>query len=179
MIVKLDIQRARTPADLRTFASGAEAHDFEPASREAYDQIRAVLRRFPYGRLNRADRGAIRAYLGKSTGFSRAQLTQLIARYRDTGQLRDRCRAAAPFARKYTDADICLLADADELHEDLSAPAVRHLCRRQYEVYGDRRYRRRGGGGPSQRRRSRHRLQEQEISDGEQVEPTPRKPAMF
>lgn len=144
--MKLDIQRARTPADLGAFASGAAAHDFEPASRaEAYDHIRAVLRRFPYERLNRADRGIIRAYLGKSTGFSRAQLTRLIAQYRDTGQLRDRRRAAAPFARKYTDADIRLLADTDELHEDLSAPAIRHLCRRQYEVYGDRRYQRLAG----------------------------------
>ena len=79
---------------------------------EAYDHIRAVLRRFPYDRLNRADRGVIRAYLRKSTGFSRAQLTRLIAQ------------------RRYTDADIRLLADTDELHEDLSAPAVRHLCRR-------------------------------------------------
>ena len=144
--MKLDIQRARTPADLGAFASGAAAHDFEPASRaEAYDHIRAVLRRFPYERLNRADRGIIRAYLGKSTGFSRAQLTRLIAQYRDTGQLRDRRRAATPFARKYTDADIRLLADTDELHEDLSAPAIRHLCRRQYEVYGDRRYQRLAG----------------------------------
>ena len=144
--MKLDIQRARTPADLGAFASGAAAHDFEPASRaEAYDHIRAVLRRFPYERLNRADRGVVRAYLRKSTGFSRAQLTRLIAQYRDTGQLRDRRRAAAPFARKYTDADIRLLADTDELHEDLSAPAIRHLCRRQYEVYGDRRYQRLAG----------------------------------
>ena len=112
---------------------------------EAYDHIRAVLRRFPYDRLNRADRGVIRAYLRKSTGFSRAQLTRLIAQHRDTGQLRDRRRAAKPFARRYTDADIRLLADTDELHEDLSAPAIRHLCRRQYEVYGDRRYRRLAG----------------------------------
>ena len=144
--MKLDIQRARTPADLRAFASGTGAHDFESASRsEAYDHIRAVLRRFPYERLGWADWGIIRAYLGKSTGFSRAQLTRLIAQYRDTGQLRDRRRAAAPFARKYTDADIRLLADTDELHEDLSAPAVRHLCRRQYEVYGDRHYQRLAG----------------------------------
>lgn len=94
---------------------------------EAYDHIRAVLRRFPYDRLNRADRGVIRAYLRKSTGFSRAQLTRLIAQHRDTGQLRDRRRAAKPFARRDTDADIRLLADTDELHEDLSAPAVR-IC---------------------------------------------------
>ena len=144
--MKLDIQRARSPADLRAFAGGAEAHDFEPTSRaEAYDHIRAVLRRFPYERLNRAERGVIRAYLRKSTGFSRAQLTRLLAQHRDTGPLRDRRRAAKPFARRYTDADIRLLADTDELHEDLSAPAIRHLCRRQHEVYGDRRYRRLAG----------------------------------
>ena len=122
--MKLDIRRAKTPADLLAFAHGAEAHDFEPAFRpEAYGHIRDTLRRFPYERLSRPDRGIIRAYLGKSASFSRAQLTRLVAQYCDTGQLRDWHRAAAPFARKYTDADIRLLADTNELHEGLSAPA--------------------------------------------------------
>ena len=94
--MKLDIRRTRTPADLLAFAHGAEAHDFEPASRaEAYGRIRDALRRFPYERLGRAERGMPRACLRKSAGFSRAQLPRLIAQYRDAGRPRDRHRAAA------------------------------------------------------------------------------------
>ena len=94
--MKLDSQRARTPADLLAFAHGAEAHDFEPASRaEAYSHIRDALRRFPYERLSRAERGMLRAYLRKSAGFSRAQLPRLIAQCRGTGRPRDRRRATA------------------------------------------------------------------------------------
>ena len=144
--MKFDLRRAATLTELRAFLTGAAGHDFAPVSRrEAYGFIRELLRRFPYDRLGRADRGAVRAYLQTATGFSRAQITRLIAQYRETGDLRDRRGAAKPFARRYTDADIRLLADTDRLHEDLSAPAVRHLCRRQYEVYGDRRYERLAG----------------------------------
>ena len=141
--MKFDLRRAATLAELRAFLAGGAAHDFEPVSRrEAYSFIRELLRRFPYDRLGRADRGVVRAYLQQATGFSRAQITRLIKQHRETGDLRDRRGAAKPFARKYTDADVRLLADTDRLHENLSAPAIRHLCRRQYGVYGDRRYER-------------------------------------
>ena len=88
-------RRARTPAGLLAFAHGAEAHDFDPASRaEACGHIRNALRRFPYERLSRAERGMLRAYLQKSAGFSRAQPPRLSAQCRDTGRPRDRRRAA-------------------------------------------------------------------------------------
>ena len=64
MIVKFDIRRAATLAELRAFLAGAAGHDFDPVSRsEACGLIRELLRRFPYDRLERADRGVVRAYL--------------------------------------------------------------------------------------------------------------------
>ena len=78
--MKFDLRRAATLTELRAFLAGAAAHDFEPISRrEAYGFIRELLRRFPYDRLGRADRGIVRAYLQQATGFSRAQITRLIA----------------------------------------------------------------------------------------------------
>ena len=49
------------------------------------------------------------------------------------------------FSRRYTAADIALLAEADAAHEDLSGPAMRHLLRRELEVYGDERFQRLAG----------------------------------
>ena len=49
---------------------------------------------------------------------------------------------AAPFARKYTASDIELLVEMDRANEDVCGPAVVHLLRRAYTVYGDPRYER-------------------------------------
>ena len=46
------------------------------------------------------------------------------------------------FPRRYTAADIATLAEVDAAHEDLSGPAVRHLCQRGWTVYGDARFQR-------------------------------------
>ena len=52
---------------------------------------------------------------------------------------------AAPFARKYTPADVALLVQMDRANEDVCGPAVMHLLRRAYSVYGDARYERLAG----------------------------------
>ena len=44
--------------------------------------------------------------------------------------------------RKFTDADIALLAETDSLRGGLSGPATRHLMARAVEVFGDTRYER-------------------------------------
>jgi hypothetical protein len=43
--------------------------------------------RFDYRRLARGDNGLIRAYLGRTSGYSRAQLTCLIRQYLDCGRM--------------------------------------------------------------------------------------------
>lgn len=48
----------------------------------------------------------------------------------------------APFARKYTPADIGLLVEMDKAHEDVCGPAIAHLLQRAYHAYGDPRYER-------------------------------------
>ena len=53
--------------------------------------------------------------------------------------------SAAPFARKYTPTDIELLAQMDRANADVCGPAVVHLLRRAYTVYGDPRYERLAG----------------------------------
>ncbi|MHB8423729.1 MAG: hypothetical protein ACYDB9_01035 [Gammaproteobacteria bacterium] len=60
----------------------------------------------------------IRALM-KVSGYSRQQVTRLIAQYRETGVLKRCQRTVAGFARKYTPADIGLLAALDERHAPL------------------------------------------------------------
>ena len=99
---------------------------------ERYGHISRVQTRFDYPRRNKAERGVLRAYLVRTSGYSRAQLTRLVTRW---GQNRlgavplAKCyRApAAPFARKYTESDIELLVGMDRANEDVCGPAIVHL----------------------------------------------------
>ena len=57
----------------------------------------------------------MKGFLAKATGLSRAQLTRLVRQFPTTGRIADRRVGAPrrPFERRYTAADIRLLAEAD------------------------------------------------------------------
>ena len=140
----LKTQGLQTLEQVRAFLEGSQPLGFEvPAREAAYEWITGELRRLQYPRLGKADKGLVRRYLAKVTGLSRAQITRLIKQFCDTGRIRDRRGPpAVPFARRYTPADIRLLAEIDALHGTLSGPATRKLCERAYAVFGDTRYER-------------------------------------
>jgi hypothetical protein len=144
MIVTLKTQGLQTLEQIRAFVEGTEGVEFKVKGRqEAYDLITETLRRFRYGQRNKAERGLLKSYLGKVTGFSRAQMTRLVTQFQATRQLQDRRGPPAqPLARIYTAEDVRLLAAVDALHGQLSGPATRKLCERAFEVYGDRRFKR-------------------------------------
>lgn len=68
-------------------------------------------------------------YLLVTSGYSRAQLTRLLARVHD-GQRLLYMRYRAPahaFARRYTPADALLAGEVDRAHGTLSGPSTAHL----------------------------------------------------
>ena len=79
------------------------------------------------------------------TGLSRAQITRLIQQYRQGGELQPARYRRHRFARKYTPADVELLAAVDEAHETLSGPATRKILEREYQQYQQREYERLAG----------------------------------
>lgn len=105
-----------------------------------------TLKQFHYGRCTRADKGVLRQYLRKVTGFSRAQVARCIKQFSDDGAIKDRRRApAVPFVRRYSPEDIRLLAELDALHGTLSGTTTRKLCERAFKVHGDARFERLAG----------------------------------
>ncbi len=147
MILRLDIERLRTLDEVRDFMAGSEPVDFRFVERvHAYDFVRRVLVRSRYLRLARSDKGLVRRFLVKVTGFGRAQIARLISQYRETGRIEDRRRGPKrPFPRRYTKADIGLLAEVDETLGGLCGAVTRRLMQRQYEVFGDARFERLSG----------------------------------
>ena len=100
--------------------------------------------RFGYAKLGKRDKGVVLKFLVVATGHSRPQMERLVRQWRETGTIRDRRGGGRgrPFARTYSTADIRLLAEVDEVFEQMSGLATREILRRQYEVFGDSRFER-------------------------------------
>ena len=148
MVIDMNESRLHTVAQLRAFLDGTLEVQFCAPSNDVqrYAFISAVLRRFGYARLGRAHKTVVLRYLEHTTGYSRQQLTRLVRRYLDCTTLAKRYRSPAHgFARKFSPADIALLAETDVLHGTLSGPATKQLMQRAYAVYGDTRYQRLAG----------------------------------
>ena len=107
----------------------------------AYSSALTTLQR------SKRERGVVLAYLRRTSGYSRPQITRLVTRW--TGNrlanvplAKRYCAPALPFARKYTAGDVALLVQMDRANEDVCGPAIAHLLKRACHVYGDSRYER-------------------------------------
>ena len=127
---------------VRDFLSGTQRVVFEVAvdKPSRYHWVRRTLVKFNYLSCSKADKGTLMGYLMKVSGYSRAQLKRLIKQYRETGELRARQRTVRGFARRYTQADIRLLAAMDERHNTPNGLTLKKLCERAYEVFGQAEY---------------------------------------
>src|ERR1041385_4871490 len=157
-----------------------------PDRASAYGLIERVLKAHQYRRLSKGQKGIVRSFLAKVTTMSRAQMTRLIRRFNETRRIERKAPQRPNFPRRYTVDDIVTLAEVDTAHEDLSGPAVRHLCRRAWEVFGDQRFRRLAGisashiynlrrSGPYCKIRVRvQHTQARQVSIGERRQPEPK-----
>ena len=107
--------------------------------------VRRVLARFNYQGLSRRDKGVVVRYLVQTSGYSRQHLVRLIGRFVARKPLGQRKAPVAGFYRRYTEADVRVLAQTDALHDTPSGLAVKHLFQRAWQVYGDARYERLAG----------------------------------
>src|SRR5258708_7814495 len=119
---------------IREFLDSSGGIEFAGQGRaEVYAWTERVLVAQEFARLGKKERGLVRAYLGKVTGLSPAQLTRLIRGYLDSGSVRAGNYRRHKFARHYTAADVALLAAVDRAHERLSGPATLHILKREHQ----------------------------------------------
>ena len=139
--------QVRTVAQVRQILQGTQELEFRAAEDDEgrYRWIDEVLRRLGYGQLGRPDRGAVLAYVQRLSGYSRAQVTRLVGRWVGGQPLVKQYRPPEhAFARRYTAADVALLAEVDRALGTLSGPATACVLRRQRDVFGDARFERLG-----------------------------------
>ena len=127
----------QTIEQVRQFLGGSEPLEFRALSvGEKYDWIEEVMIRFRYHRLKRAEKGVIRRYIRRITGYSRPQVSRLITEYKLRGRLKRMPYRRHRFPRKYTPADVILLAKTDEMHGWLSGLATKKIMERECQIYG-------------------------------------------
>ncbi len=135
----MKLEEVTTVDQLTDFLSGTQAVAFLVLGDKdtRYRWLLGELIKFRYQTLSRGDKGVVVRYLMKVSNYSRQQISRLIQQYRKTGTLKRRQRTVAGFAQHYTPGDIRLLAAMDERHDTPCGPAVKKLCERAYEVFGE------------------------------------------
>ena len=88
------------------------------------------------------EKGLLRQYLRKVTGYSPAQPTRLIDQFHCSKQVRVRPYRRHCFPTKFTREDQFLLAEVDEAHERLSGPAIQAILRREYKLFAHQEFKR-------------------------------------
>jgi transposase InsO family protein len=133
----MNIDDLKNIEDLGAFLSGSQAIAFIVVSNKAerYRFIKRLFSKFDYPKLKRKEKGVLRRFACKVSGYSRQQMSRLIKQYANTGELIAKHKTANGFERRYTGEDVKLLAQMDERHDTPSGPAVKKLCERAFELF--------------------------------------------
>ncbi|MFC1522898.1 integrase [Elusimicrobiota bacterium] len=143
MTINMDDSQITTLEQIQSILKFPGSLKFKGRSRnEKYIWMDKVLRRFDYFFLRKKDKGMVKSYLLRMTGFSRAQLTRLVSKKLTMGSIKTAAGKRNRFETKYTVFDKELLAHTDNAHERLSGPATKRIFERLYAVYGDKRFKR-------------------------------------
>jgi len=141
MVIIMNDSKIKNIRDLERLLKNARGFSFKRDSREeCYKWIEKVLRRFKYLKLSKKEKGVIKEYIEKMTGYSRAQITRLIARYVVHGTIDVTKYKRNSFAKIYSNDDIELLARTDELHDYPNGASLKKILQRQADVFGQHEY---------------------------------------
>lgn len=142
MVITMNDSKLSSIVEVKRFLQESEVIEFKKRFRkEAYQWIEETLKRFDYLYLGKKEKGLIKKYLKKVTGYSRPQVTRQIRQYRETGRVRLKEYKRNKFERKYTSKDILLLAQTAELHDYPNGAALKKTLERMANTYGEEEYR--------------------------------------
>jgi len=127
--------------ELKKFLNSSRKFEFRrEKKKEAYLWIEETLVRFRYLQSERKDRGIVKRYIEKVTGYSRAQITRLITQYRKTGYIKEKPYKRNRFNMRYFKSDIRLLAKTDDIHEYPNGSALKKILNRMAMIYREQVY---------------------------------------
>ncbi|HUQ84786.1 MAG TPA: hypothetical protein VM077_00535 [Candidatus Limnocylindrales bacterium] len=120
---------------LSKFLKGVPPIQFSASSKkEKYEWVKEVLNRFDFRHLKKRERGMVREYIRKMTGYSNAQISRLVQKYL-LGKLYFLDYKRHVFPTRYSPVDIALLCKTDNIHQRLNGFATRQILIREYSKY--------------------------------------------
>lgn len=140
----MKLEQLTTIDEMALFLDGSQRIAFAVAASkdERYRFVEKLLERFAYASLGRHEKGVMRRFLLKVSGYSRSQLTRMIQRYLCAGELKRQQKTVNGFESVYTPMDIQLLAALDKRHDTPNGMMVKKLCERAYYEFGELSYKR-------------------------------------
>jgi len=127
---------------IKNFLEGNQrvAFSVQGGKLERYQFIRKTLVNFIYYNATKSERGLLRQFLSKITGYSSSQLTRLISKHTKTGKVEWTPARKNGFSQKYTKQDIERLVNIDTLHDRPCGQTIKVLCQRAVNVFGEKDY---------------------------------------
>ena len=138
MLIQMDDSRLDTIVDIVGFLNESRKISFEEQNQrgiETYAWIEETLKKFRYVLSKKRDRGIIKKYIQKITGYSRSQVTRLITQFLQTGKIRVTEYRRNTFTKIYSPGDTALLAKTDELHDYPNGAALKKILKRMATEY--------------------------------------------
>ena len=128
MTITMNDSKLNNIDDIKRFLQSTQEFFFKRTNRsETYHWIEQTLVKFSYIGLSKAGKGMIKQYIVKITRYSRAQITRLISQYIHTGYVQEIPYDRNQFTNLYSDQDIKLLAQTDELHDFSNGAALKKI----------------------------------------------------
>src|ERR1039457_3239856 len=117
MTIQMQDPEEMTLQQMKALAESNRAVRFSMDGREAvYRLLVRVLKNQHYGEQSREQRGIVRRFLVKVSGWSRAEITRLIRQWMQTRTIQAKRRTRCRFPTRYTAEDAVLLAEVDAAH---------------------------------------------------------------
>lgn len=128
MTITMNDSQLNSIDDINQFLQSTQEIFFKRISRvQTYQWIEQTLIKLSYMGRSKAEKSIVKQYLAKITKYSRAQLTRLISQYVSSGCVQEVPYDRNSFIKLYSDYDIKLLAQTDELHDFPNGAALKKI----------------------------------------------------
>lgn len=140
MNIIMSINHIQSIEQVKDFLLRMESVELETSSKqEIYEWMQDFLFELRYHSLQKKQKGLIKQFLKKVTGYSSVQLKRLLKAQKQ-GELRWIKWQKGTFSAVYTHEDIILLHEVDKAHS-LSGHATKKIMEREFCVFGKEKYR--------------------------------------
>ena len=129
--------------EVEEFLQGNHKISFSiPSKKERYQLIKNILLKFKYRKLNKKEKGFVKNYLVKLTGYTEPHVKKLIKKWIDNKSklVYTDTKKRNKFKKKYYPSDIALLIKTDSSHKCVNGNATKTIMEREFNIFGNNKY---------------------------------------